>query len=135
MVILEWNFCSTALDIDPSTILGSGPTEPAIVGQTTVRQAATEQPTVQPATASTTKEITEDLSQEGADANAPSRDEGALATPPPSSREEDENKAPSPARVEEAPVEAAVTEAAPDLGKGPMMYSTMVGRSTEGEGA
>jgi len=47
----------------------------------------------------------------------------------------EENRAPSLARVEEPPVEAAASEGAPDLGKGPMMSSTMVGRSTEGEGA
>ena len=58
-----------------------------------------------------------------------------MATPPPGSRAEEENKAPSPARLEEPPVEAAAPEGTPDLGKGPMMSLTMVGRSAEGERA
>ena len=132
MVILEWNFYSAASDVDPSTILGSGPTEPATMGQTTVGQAAMEQPMVLPTTTPTAEEIAEDPCREGADANAPSRDEGATATPPLSSRAEEENKAPSPTRVEEPP---AAMEGALDIGKGPMMSSTMVGRSAEGEGA
>jgi len=47
---------------------------------------------------------------------------------------EDGNRAPSTAQVEEPPVEAAAQEGTLDLGKGPMMPSTMVGRSAEGEG-
>ena len=97
-------------------------------------QAVREQPTAQPTDAPTTKEIAEDPAREGADANAPSRDEGAAATPPPSSGVKEENRAPSPAWVEEPPVEAATSEGTADLGKGPMMSSTMVGRSAEGEG-
>ena len=46
---------------------------------------------------------------------------------------EEENKAPFPALVEEPPVEAPAQEGAPDHGKGPMMPSTVVGGSAEGE--
>ena len=127
-------FCSAASNVDPSTVLGSGPTKQTTVGQTTVGQAAIEQPTAQPAVALMTKEIVGDPTQERADADAPSRDEGAAATPPPSSGLGEEIRASSPARVEEPPVEAAALEGTPDLGKGPMMSSTMVGRSAEGEG-
>ena len=45
----------------------------------------------------------------------------------------EEIRAPSPAWVEEAPVEARAPEGAPDLRKRPMAASAMVGRSTLGE--
>ena len=96
--------CSAASDVDPSTILGSGPTEPVAVGQTTVWMATTEHAMAQPATAPMTKRIAEDPAQEGADVNAPIRDEGAAGTPPPSSVAEEENRAPSPTQVEGPPV-------------------------------
>jgi hypothetical protein len=86
---------------------------------------ATEQPMAQPATTSATERVVEDPAQEGADVNAPIRDEGAVVTPPRSSVVEEENRAPSPARVEDLPVEAAAQEGAPDLGKVPMMPSTV----------
>jgi hypothetical protein len=95
-------------------------------------QATTKQPIAQPVATRTTEEITEDLAREGADANALTRKEGTAATPPPSSEAREEVRAPSPARVEEPPVEAAAPEGTPDLGKRPMMSSTMVGRSAEG---
>ena len=37
--------------------------------------------------------------------------------------------------MEEPPVEAAVSESTPDLGKRPVMSSALVGRNAEGEGA
>ena len=46
---------------------------------------------------------------------------------------EEENRAPSPAPVEEPPVEAPAQEGAPDHGNGPMMPSIVVGGSTEGK--
>ena len=82
---------------------------------------------VQPTPTPTTGGVAEDPAREGANASAPLRDEGTAATPPPSSVVEEENRAPSPARMEEPSVEAATQEGAPDLGKGPMMPSTMVG--------
>ena len=89
----------------------------------------------QPASAPTTEETTVDPTWEGPDVNALTRDEGAAATPPLSSRADEEIRAPSPARVEEPPVEVAAPEGMPDLGKRLMMSSAMVGRSAEGEGA
>jgi len=73
--------------------------------------------------------------REGAHVNAPIRDDEAAGTLPPSSVAEEENRAPSPARVEEPPVETSVQEGAPDHTKGPMMPSNMVGGSIEGEGS
>ena len=111
--------CSAASAVDPSTILGSGPTESATVGQTTAGQAATEQPMAQTATAPTTEEITEDPTREGTDANAPTKDE---------------IRAPSPTQVEEPQVETAAPEGTPNLSRRPMMSLAMVVRSAEGEG-
>ena len=56
-------------------------------------------------------------------------------TPPSSSGAEEGIQAPTPARVEEPPVEARTSEDAPDLIKGPVTASTMVGRSTQGKEA
>jgi len=81
-----------------------------------------------PATAPTIERIAEDLARGRADMSAPIRDEGAVGTPPLSSVAEEDNRALSPARVEEEPVEDAAPEGAPDLGKGPMMPSTMAVR-------
>ena len=69
-------------------------------------QTATEQPIAQPAAAPMTERIAEDSAREGADVNAPIRDEGAAVIPPPSNVVEEENRAPSPAWVEDPPVEA-----------------------------
>jgi hypothetical protein len=63
------------------------------------------------------------------------REEGTATSPPPSSGAGEEIRAPSPAQVEEEPVEARAPEGAPDLGKGPMAASAMVGRSTQSEEA
>jgi hypothetical protein len=52
--------CSAASDVDPSTILGSGPSEPTTMEQTTTGQAVVEQPTAQPVAASTREEVAAD---------------------------------------------------------------------------
>ena len=60
--------------------------------QTTVGQTAPEQPVAQPTTAPTMERVAKDLAREGADINAPIRDDGAAGTPPPSSVVEEGKK-------------------------------------------
>jgi len=122
------------LDVDPSTALGSGPSEPTTIGQTTVGQTAPEQPTAQPATAPTVEEVaTNTPTRAETNATVPTREEGATTTPPRSSGAGEEIRAPSPARVEEPPVEARAPEGTPGLGKSLMTSSAMVERGTQGE--
>jgi hypothetical protein len=78
--------------------------------------------------------VAEDPAREGADISASIRDGGTAGTPPPSSVVEEENRSPSPARVEEPSVEVSTQEDAPDHGKGPLIPSTVVGGSAEGGG-
>ena len=87
----------------------------------------------QPAAVPTMERVTEDPDPEGAETSAPTRDDGTAGTPPLSSVAEEENKALSHARVEEPPVEAPAQEGASNQGKDPMMASTVVGGSAEGE--
>ena len=103
-------------------------------GQTSVGQTAPEQPVAQPTAAPMMLRVAEDPAREGTDISAPIRDDVTAGTPPPSSVAKEENRAPSPAWVEEPPVEASAQEGAPDHGKGPMMPSNVVGRSAECEG-
>ena len=104
--------------------------------QITAGQAAAEQPTAQPVAARTIEEVTADApTREETNAAVPTREEGTAATPPPSSGAQDEVSAPSPAQLEEPSVEARAPDDAPDLGKGPMASSVMVGRSAQGEEA
>ena len=83
----------------------------------------------------------EGLARDRTEASTLTRVDGTAGTPPPSSTAKGEDKAPSPASVEEgrapslAPVEAPTQEGTPDHGKGPMIPVTMVGRSAEGEEA
>jgi len=51
--------------------------------------------------------VAEDPAREGADTSTPTRDDGTVGTTPLSSVVEEENRAPSPARVEEPPIEAS----------------------------
>jgi len=75
------------------------------------------------------------LTQEETDTAVPTKEESAVTTPPPSSGAGEGIRAPSPARVEEPPVEARTPEDMPDLGKGLVTASAMVGWSTQGEEA
>lgn len=68
------------------------------------------------------------------DAAVLTREESVATTPSPS-RGAGEIRVLSPARVAEPPVETRIPEGAPDLGKGPMAASALVGRSTQGEEA
>ena len=137
--MFELIFCSTVLDVDPGTILGSRPTEPVTDEQNVAGQTAPEQPVAQPIAVPTTERVDEDPARDRAETSAPTRGDGSAGNPPPSSVREEENKAPSPALVEEnrapspTPVEALAQEGAPDHGKGPMIPATVVGDSAEGK--
>jgi hypothetical protein len=106
--------------------------------QATLEGATPEQPTAQPPAAPTREEVaTAAPTREEIAAAAPTREEVIAAAPPPapSSGAVEGVRAPSPAHVEEPSVEARTLPDAPDLGKGSMASSTMVGRSVQGEGA
>jgi hypothetical protein len=96
--------------------------------QTITGGAATEQPTAQPTAVQTIEEV-------AADAPAWEQIDVAVSTREGSSRAEEEVRAPSPVRVGEPSAEVGAPDGAPDLGKGPMTSSTMVGRSAQGEEA
>jgi len=74
----------------------------------------------QPAAVPALEVADEDPARGRSKASAPTRGDGTVGTPPPSSVLEGENKVPSPAPVEEdrapspAPVEAPTQEGAPD---------------------
>jgi len=100
VVMFELIFCSTASDVDPNIILGSGPTKPVTDEQTFTKQTAPEQPVAQPAAVPTMERVAEDPARDRAKTSTPTRGDGTAGTPPPSSVVEEKNKAPSPAPVE-----------------------------------
>ena len=123
--------------------MGSRTTELEAAEQIVIGQTTLEQPMAQPAAIPATEMVDEDPVQARAETGTPTRVDETAGTPPPNSVAGEENKAPSPAPVEEgrapslslAPVEAPTQEGTSNRGKGPMIPVTMVGGSAGGEEA